>query len=169
MTEMIESLVTMRQAGLADYGRYPTTVDQIASMASVYCMAIEDKGGIRAFIGPATRLAIRSSKDFPSAPDFADLVLRAMAQATTTTGLTVIDPKGRVVVEILTIPITATEEQISRMKESRLRQLRSIGYSQPALPAPEKQAPATRDQILELRRRLGERSSLARLIDQQSL
>ena len=165
ISEMIQALVQMRLGGLPDYGRYPSDADRLSQMAEVYCTAIEDKGGIRAFIGPAARIAIRESKEFPSAPAFAEYVLRAMASATRREPLELIDPHGRPVVEILTVRTTATEEQIRRMKDSRVRQLRSLGYGQPALPAPDKDAPATRDQLLELRQRLSGQSRLAKDID----
>ena len=164
---MIDALNVMRRANLADYGRYPPTADELMETAAVYCIAAEDRGGAHEYIRVAARMAVNAGREFPSAPAFAELVLQATRDNTRQVGLDLIDSNGRPVVEIVKVPRSATAGQVRAVLDQRARALATEGYSRPAPALPS--VSVTRDQLLDLRRRLGERSTLARLIDQQSL
>ena len=162
-SEMIDALTVMRQAGLADFGRFPKDADELMATATTYCIAIQDRGGLQAFIGPAARIAIRSSGEFPSAPAFAGYVLEAIAASTREVPLTLIDPLGREVVMIVKVPATDTQQQVAARLRAVGREQARLGYRPvpPALPSP----PATREQLLELRQRLSGQNRLAKDID----
>lgn len=160
---MIDALTVMRQAGLADYGRFPKDAEELMATATTYCIAVQDRGGAQEYIGSAARIAIRSGTEFPSAPAFADYVLQAIAKDTRQVGLPLIDPEGREVIKIVTVPASDSPEQIAARLRAHAREQSRLGYRAvpPALPSPK----ATPEQLLELRQRLSGHNRLAKDID----